>query len=148
LLRLLLKLLLRIETKLLSRAVTNTKDSGKKTPTSDREMALTRGPMEQHMLVNGLTIIRKVKELIKNQIKLNTKEIGLLAKGMERESKFGLINHPTMENGKRARWKVKVLTHGLMAESMLETGLMTCLKVKEPMNGQMAQNMTVIGSKT
>ena len=54
--------------------------------------------MEQNILVIGLTINNKDKDMKNGQTMLNTLVVIMKVKNMVKENFIGLINHNTMEN--------------------------------------------------
>ena len=73
-------------------------DNGKTIKLMEKENIYTW--MEQNILVIGLTINNKDKDLRNGQTMLNTLVVIMKVKNMVKENFIGLINHITTENSK------------------------------------------------
>jgi len=71
-------------------------DNGKTIKLMEKENIYTW--MEQNILVIGLTINNKDKDMKNGQTMLNTLVVIMKVKNMVKENFIGLINHNTMEN--------------------------------------------------
>jgi len=71
-------------------------DNGKTIKLMEKENIYTW--MEQNILVIGLTINNKDKDMRNGQTMLNTLVVIMKVKNMVKENFIGLINHNTMEN--------------------------------------------------